>query len=1335
MSKLLHWKKCLACLLAFALGAALLCVGAGASAQSAFTLGDGTEDNPYQIQTVDQLKAVADDLDAHYILVADLDLGGESSPWTPIGSFSPYAPFTGTFDGGGHTISGLYINSGGYAGLFGVVGLSGEETEAEVKNLHVDGYVSATMDQAASFYVGGITGFAGKGVEITDCSFSGVVKAESEVSAIAYAGGIVGYNFGTISGCEVVDSTEGPVSEISASSTGYAYAGGIAGYSYGGEMTGCTFSGTVEAENGTIYAGGIAGYAYGDVSNCKVVDSAAGASKISASSAKTVYAGGVAGCAYGVEVTNSSFSGTVEAESTSSKVYAGGISGYHYTGEATGCTFSGTVEGDTKGSVDAYIGGVAGYAYGDVSNCKVVDSAAGASKISAYSAGTAYAGGVAGYLTTYEVTNCTFSGTVEADVEGQGETICAYAGGIVGRNSTSGTISSCKVVDSAAGASEVSASLLRTGEADRADVYAGGIAGQNAKDVTDCSFSGSVSAKGTTDETDVGGIVGRNINGTISNCYTTASGAGESKISAEPSCTHLRIGGIAGYNSGTISGCTNSLAVSSGGDTVNTYIGGIAGSGGTISDCHNTAEVTGGAEDANICTGGIAGSGGTISNCTNSGKVKSVSPEGGMQIDTGGIAGRGSKISNCNNTAEVSSSGGTRDDEKTMTCTGGVVGYGYGTAANIEHCFNTGAVSVSGALNGYTGGVVGYGQASSGVANSFVLQDCYNTGAVTAENCTTKAYTGGVIGFGDGFYNSSDGSFLAIVHNCYNTGTVNGDSVTQAYAGGVVGHGDKAEVKYCHNQGSVSKSGGTGLVGGIVGRCYDSTIAKCYYLDGTAERAVGQQYNTNDDDDVTNKSAEEFASGDIVDLLNHGQAENHWGRADGDNYPVLITSEDTYRVTFMVDGKVTKITDVKPGDKVKPPADPSAAGKIFDGWYTEDGKELGTFEITGDTTFTARFTEDAASLENATIGYSDGTVTADPGYQVSMDGGTWGDSVKVEPGDTIYIKVDGGTAHEVTLPSRPAAPDVEGGEERINGATLGMEYSTDGGANWVRFTEDTLRRVEPGEYLVRYAATSDAFASEYTEVAVKAHSVNMPTAGIDIDQTEGGTVDTNLGNASEGSTITVTVTPDEGYEVGGVTVTGPDGEIPVERVDETTYTFTMPDGPVSIDVTFVPAGGGFTDLAPGAWYTDAVEYVTANGLMEGTSATTFEPESAMTRAMVWAILARIDGETVTGANWVETAREWAMANGVSDGTDPNGNVTREQLATMLWRYAGEPASSYSLSAFTDADSVSGYAATAMAWAVEHGIITGVTDTTLVPQGTATRAQCAAMLMRFVENVK
>ena len=244
--------------------------------------------------------------------------------------------------------------------------------------------------------------------------------------------------------------------------------------------------------------------------------------------------------------------------------------------------------------------------------------------------------------------------------------------------------------------------------------------------------------------------------------------------------------------------------------------------------------------------------------------------------------------------------------------------------------------------------------------------------------------------------------------------------------------------------------------------------------------------------------------------------------------------------------------------------------------------------------------------------------------------------------------------------------------------------------------------------------------------------INIPTPHeITIANTANGTVDTSLSNASAGAVITITATPNSGYGVSGVVVTGPDGAVTVTRVDANTYTFVMPDGPVTVSVTF---GNGlpFTDVSAGQWFYDYVSYVYFNGLMDGTSATTFEPNANMTRAMVWAILARIDGETVTGATWQTVARTWAMANGVSDGSDPNGLVTREQFATMLWRYAGEPASTYSLASFTDANSVSDWAETAMAWAVEHGIITGMTDTTLVPQGSATRAQCAAMLMRFVE---
>ena len=248
-------------------------------------------------------------------------------------------------------------------------------------------------------------------------------------------------------------------------------------------------------------------------------------------------------------------------------------------------------------------------------------------------------------------------------------------------------------------------------------------------------------------------------------------------------------------------------------------------------------------------------------------------------------------------------------------------------------------------------------------------------------------------------------------------------------------------------------------------------------------------------------------------------------------------------------------------------------------------------------------------------------------------------------------------------------------------------------------------------------------------------AVDIPdTYPIEIADTANGEVATSLTNASRGSVITITATPDAGYSVSSVSVTGPDGSVDATRVNATTYTFVMPEGDVTVRVYFTDGSVDmlFVDVNSGDWFYEYVEYVYANGLMDGVSGTTFEPNANMTRAMVWAILARIDGETVTGAAWADTARAWAMAEGVSDGTDPNGLVTREQLATMLWRYAGEPASNYSFGAYTDADSVSSWAEPAMRWAVENGIITGVTESTLVPQGTATRAQCAAMLMRFAE---
>lgn len=161
---------------------------------------------------------------------------------------------------------------------------------------------------------------------------------------------------------------------------------------------------------------------------------------------------------------------------------------------------------------------------------------------------------------------------------------------------------------------------------------------------------------------------------------------------------------------------------------------------------------------------------------------------------------------------------------------------------------------------------------------------------------------------------------------------------------------------------------------------------------------------------------------------------------------------------------------------------------------------------------------------------------------------------------------------------------------------------------------------------------------------------------------------------------------------------------------------------------------GFTDVA-NHWAKDAINYVTDKGLMNGTGSNTFSPNASTTRGMLMTVLARYAGEdTAGGATWYEKGMNWAKAKGVSDGTNPTVKITREQLVTMLYRYAGSPAANGSLDSFSDAASVNSYAANAMQWAVANGIVNGLNGK-LNPQNNATRAQVAAILMRFCEMSK
>ena len=255
-------------------------------------------------------------------------------------------------------------------------------------------------------------------------------------------------------------------------------------------------------------------------------------------------------------------------------------------------------------------------------------------------------------------------------------------------------------------------------------------------------------------------------------------------------------------------------------------------------------------------------------------------------------------------------------------------------------------------------------------------------------------------------------------------------------------------------------------------------------------------------------------------------------------------------------------------------------------------------------------------------------------------------------------------------------------------------------------------------------------------------SYTPPTYKPTINQSdEGGTVSVDKTNPKKGDTVTITAKPDSGYQLDDLTVTDKNGKkLKLTDKGNGKYTFTMPASKVTVTPIFVkiaqqPTGKTFVDVDKSDWFADAVVYVTDKGLMNGTSSNTFSPNASTTRGMLMTVLARYAGEDTTGSTpWYQKGMEWAKANGVSDGTNPEVNITREQLVTMLYRYAGSPKANGSLDSFSDAASVSSYAVNAMQWAVANGIVNG-SNGKLNPQNNATRAEVAAILMRFCEMSK
>lgn len=398
------------------------------------------------------------------------------------------------------------------------------------------------------------------------------------------------------------------------------------------------------------------------------------------------------------------------------------------------------------------------------------------------------------------------------------------------------------------------------------------------------------------------------------------------------------------------------------------------------------------------------------------------------------------------------------------------------------------------------------------------------------------------------------------------------------------------------------------------------------------------------------------------------------------------------------------------------------------------------FEIVG----SGQYVEAGGSLSSYTVRPKTGLEAG--GYTATVTV-TYKGGESYSGSDTFTVEADVAFTVEKAPQAAPKAPELAKSDLNsitlkalpVNASGAQPQYRINGG-EWQSSPE--FKNLRPGTtytFEQRYAAVGSYLASEPSISAQfnTLYIVAAETYDITIAPSDNGKVSASLSNCSEGGTVYLTAAADEGYSLASLIVSADDGsKVSVVREKDGSYSFVMPGCAVTVRAEFTDGSITlpFLDVSTGAWYYDAVAYVYDKGLMTGVTDSAFGPETTMTRAMFWTVLARMDGRVVNGGTpWYAKAQAWALDSGVSDGTDPNGTITREQFVTMLWRYAGTPSVPGSLAGYPDAASVSSWAADAMRWAVSRGIVEGGDGGMLSPASPITRAQAATILMRYVEG--
>ncbi len=992
------------------------------------------------------------------------------------------------------------------------------------------------------------------------------------------------------------------------------------------------------------YVGGICGYNYGSITNCcnsgSVVYTGSGAENGNE-------VGGICGLNDG-SITTCSNSGKVVSNGNTSDV--GGICGLNYGGSITNCSNSGDVSG-----VNAYIGGICGLnSWGSITACYWLSGTADAGigddsgtveKVDPKTA-EEYASGEVAWLLNGESTNGPWRQNLTGTNRDAFPTLDQTHHIVICENNTytnehnyqNGFCTSCGSYEAATQDDAGTYQISNAGQLYWfAELVNGGQTTANAVLTMDITINSNVLDKNGALNGDGSDFIPWTPIGDDSNPYTgTFDGAGFSICGVVVDSDDSNVGFFRSIGE---NGVVKNLTLADGyirqGDS---NIGGICGvNDGTITGCTNSSSVVG----YSLQIGGICGyNGGLISECVNEGVIRS---EGAFCI--GGICGGNSE-------------------------------------GTVERCINNGAVISTGTYMENTGGICGHL-----FSGSSSIENCRNSGPVSAT--FDNATVGGICG------NNAGG-----IAHCSNDGLVSGSG---EQAGGICGSND--------------------------GRLTDS-----YCLDTTCESAIGVTSEWGETFNTGAKTAAQYASGEVAWLLNQRQTDGSWrqnlNEPDKDAAPIL---DSTHKVVVQLifnantgNEEDNRYQYANSGDTVTVPEGPTRAGYTFGGWY--DNEALSgdpvtaiSANATGDQTYWAKWTAKQTPPPTIPPTVSEETIDA---------------IADAEPGETVTVDLSSGsTKLDKEVFETFAGKDV----------TLVVDLGDD--VSWTVNGSDI---------------PADA---DFTDIdmGVTMNSDGIPMDIINAITGEHGSVQVELAhNGAFGFTMTLTAPVGEenaglwanlyhfNEEAGKMTFEtaaqiGSDGSVSLAFSHASQYAIVIDDH--NHGVVELP----FTDVSEGDWFYDPVVYVYSQGLMTGTSATTFEPNTSLSRAMLVAVLHRLEGSPaasggdftdVADGDWYAQAVNWAasvgVVNGFDDGTfQPNTAITREQLAAILRNYAAykglDTSASGDLSTYTDADSVSDWAKESVEWVVGSGLIGGYEDSTLRPQGTTTRAEVASVLQRYLAH--